>query len=355
MSGRHRVGASNGWRWLAGASALAIAGAALVTGGGSAGASGSTVTATFSVLGVSTSNCTVSVGGSDIYLQPGDSLKMVTSAVGLSLGGVPLSTAQIASLASDVTTLPGTASAHTYNLVGTNAVTVSNLAAGNYPFTYSVKGLSLLGLTVPLSLTSQAVSAGAALTYAGTIHVTDSAPKCGLAVQLPGPSVSVSLTGVPPIKISLPPVNVSVPVDPGTLTQPPSVPTSNPGSGGTSAPPAGANGYTPPPPSVPEEVVPQGHGGTFLGSGGGFFGGALPDVSSVGTVNPVALAPVKSVPLPALSTAPAAKPQKAAQKTELAANTPPSAQLPVVLAIIAVIALAAVTMTYARLYLLRRP
>jgi hypothetical protein len=148
---------------------------------------------------------------------------------------------------------------------------------------------------------------------------------------------------------------VSVPVDPGQLTGGASSTPPSSSKGGTSGGKSGT-GYTPPPPSVPEEVVPQGHGGTFLGSGSGFFGGALPDVSSIGSVNPAALAPVQSEPLPSLKgVTPAANTKKPAHTTELASNSPTAAQVPVLLAIIAIIALAVVTATYARLYLLRRP
>jgi hypothetical protein len=300
------------------------------------------------VLGVSASNCSLSVGGSDVYIKPGDTLKVVSSAVGLTAGGLSISTGQLAGFSSALTTLPGTASAHTYALTTTNPVSIVNLAAGTYKFNWSVKGLTLLGITIPLSLTSKALSAGAALNYAGTIHVTNSAPKCGVSVQVPGPSVSLSVTGLPPITVGVPPINVTVPV---------TVPTPNTAPSTSGGPKAGGGpglNYTPPPPTVPEEVVPKGHGGVYLGSGQGFFGGALPDVAAPAPAALPAVAKTAHKSTAATAKANAVAVKKAAKTVELAANKTPSAQVPVVLAIIAVFALIVVTGTYARLYLLRR-
>lgn len=348
MPGRHTAATnSTGARWVAGAAGLVIAGA-VVLAASPAGASGDTVSAVFSVTGVSTSNCTVSTGGADVYIKPGDTLNVKSSLVGVTALGLPVNIANVVSIDGDLTIDPGTNHARVLPISG-KAKNITGLSSGNHTFTWRADKVTLLGtIPVPLHLDAKVAAAGAALNYQGTIHVTDSAAKCGIAVQVPGVSASVSVTGLPPIKVSLPPVNVNVPVDPGQIIKPPTKTTTpKPGKSTT-----GGSGYTPPPPTVPEEVVPQGNGG-YLGGGGGYFGGALPDVSNLNVGSSV-LAPVNPVPdvkiaKPAKSTA------KKAKTPELAANKAPSAQMPVVLAIIAIIALAMVTATYARLYLLRRP
>jgi hypothetical protein len=326
---------------------VALAAGAVLLAASPAGASGDTVSAVFSVTGVSTSNCTVSTGGADVYIKPGDTLNVKSSLVGVTALGAAVNIAKVASIDGDLTIDPGTNHAQVLPISGT-ARNINGLTAGNHVFTWRADQVTLLGIKVPLKLDTKLAAAGASLNYQGTIHVTTSAPKCGIAVQVPGPSVSVSVTGLPPIKVSLPPVNVNVPVDPGQVIKPPTKTTTPPPGSGSSG---GGLHYTPPPPTVPDEVVPKGSGG-FLGGGGGYFGGALPDVSSI-DVGPSVLAPAKTVPNVKVVKAGPSDVKKA-KNPELAANKAPSAQMPVVLAIIAIIALAMVTATYARLYLLRR-
>jgi len=356
MGGRHRS-TSRGTprRLLAGAAGLAIGGAVMLSVGPASAATG-TVTATFGVTGVSTSNCSLSTGGSDVYIKPGDELDIQTSVVGMTILGLPLSTSQIAGLVGTMVIDPGKASQHVIPLSATKTTKIEYLTAGNHVYTWTATKVSVLGLTLPLSLDLGFAKAGAALSYQGTMHVTTAAAKCGVAVQLPGPTVSASITGLPPINLSLPPININLPVDPGTILSQipkPGGPITPPSTGGNSG---GSNGYIPPPVSIPEEVVPKGDGG-YLGNGAGFFGGALPDLT-VPDVAPANLAPAKAV-----NAAPA-KPAKnvnnahkapAKKAVEYATNQKPSAQMPVILAIIAIIALTVVTAQYARLYLMRKP
>lgn len=356
MGGRHQSGApGKPMRWLAGAAGLAIAGAAVFATSSAAGAATGKVSAVFSVTGVSTSNCTVSTGGADVYLKPGDELDVKSSLVGVTALGLPVDISTIASLGGDMVIDPGTDHSRTIAISGkTQAIT--GLTTGNHTYVWRVDTVTLLVVPIPLKLDAKAVKAGASLAYQGTIHVTNDAAQCGIAVQVPGVSASVSVTGLPPINVSLPPINVSLPVDPGKILS--NVPL--PGTSSTAANGGGKtkstgpkNTYTPPGLTIPEEVVPHGTDGGFLGDGGGFFGGALPNLGT-GAVGPAVLAPVAPVPnnaLPQVTSSPA---KKTTKQVELAANKAPSAQLPVVLAIIAIIALSLVTATYARLYLLRR-
>jgi hypothetical protein len=338
-----------GLRWLAGALGVGLTGAAVLAGTAAGAASGDDVTAVFSVTGVSTSNCSVSTGGADVYIEPGATLNAKSNLVGITVLSLGLG---LGDLKGVLTVDPGTAAKHVYNLGTKDTTPIPDLPSGNHPFTWQATG----PLGIQLNLDAKLAAAGAALDYRGTIHVTTAAPNCGVAVQVPGPSISVSVTKLPPIQVSLPPVNVSVPVDPGKiLSQLPSLPlpTKKPTTPATTP----AFSYTPPPPTVPEQVVPTGHGGVYPGnSGGGYFGGSLPGVATTTTPTRGAAATTTAAPAPSASSSAPADPAaaKQAKDAQLAAAKAPSAQLPVVLAILAVIALAVVTATYARLYLLRR-
>ncbi|MGN6606476.1 MAG: hypothetical protein ACTHMS_05620 [Jatrophihabitans sp.] len=339
-----------GLRWLAGAVGVGLAGAAVLAGSPAGAASGDDVTAVFSVTGVSTSNCSVSTGGADVYIKPGAELDAKVSAVGITLLGLPIATSGLALFDGTLTIDPKSQHPIVEKLDDSSVAKINGLSSGNHSFTFEGSVTPVNALLTNLS-TLKLLGAGAALDYAGTIHVTNDAPNCGVAVQVPGPSVSVSVTGLPPIQVSVPPVNVSVPVDPGQVLSNLPLPGKTPAPGKTTTPSKFT--YTPPAPSVPEQVVPSGTNIVLPGTtGGGYFGGST-----------AAGAPVGQATTPTTSTAPSAsasaKPvDKAdiakAKHQDLASAKAPSAQLPVVLAILAVIALAVVTATYARLYLLRR-
>jgi len=357
MPGRHQQPPSRSkLRWLGGAAGAAIVAATLLAlAPSSAGASGDPVKATFSVTGVSTSNCPVSAGGSDVYVKPGQELDVKSSLAGLTLLGVPIDVSQLASLVGGLTIDPGTSNAQKID-ISDSFQTVDALAKGNHEFKWSVTGIKVLGIVQQLSLSSNAAAAGADLTYTGTIHVTDDAAQCGVSVQVPGVQASASVTGLPPVKVSVPGVKVpTVPVSIPSLSGLPSLPglgsghSSAPASQGTSS--STGDGELP----VPARVVPKGNGQAVYGNaGGGYLSGVLPNSGS-------ALSQASNLPVSSNGTASAAAPIVQQDSTgkhktiDLAASKASSTgQFSVILAIVAIIALSVVAATYARLYLLRR-
>jgi hypothetical protein len=374
MPGRHvaaparsaRVARRPSVRWLVALCiGAAIAATALGLSSTSAGAAGDPVKASFGVTGVATSNCPVSVGGTDVYVRPGQELDVKTSLVGLYvlqglLGNTKVDlndvVGQIASFDGALVIDPGAKNPTRLDI--TNKVQkVTGLTAGNHAWRWSVDKVKLLGLLpLPLYIENNLVKAGAKLTWTGTIHVTSNAADCGVAVQLPSVSASASVSGLPPIGVGIPGVKVSVPV-----TVPTSLPTlgnpggSNGGSHGghghhSAPPPAGGDNPIP----VPAKVVPVGDSGGLIGSRidfggapGGAIGGSAPIPGGAGPTRAPSSAPAAELPE-----------QNSAGKhktIDLAASRPDSTgEVWVVLAIVAVIALAFVAATYARLYLLKR-
>lgn len=354
MPGRHHatLGRRSRLRWLIGlAGGAAIAATAIGITSGTAGATGDPVTATFGVTGVAANNCKVSAGGTDVYVKPGQELDVKSSIAGLILNGVPLDLSQLASLDGALIIDPNSANPKRLNI--TNTVQKLFLPAGNHGWKWTVSSVKVLGLPVPLHLSSSALKAGGKLTWTGTIHVTDAAANCGLAVQLPSVSASVSASGLPPIGVGIPGVKVTVPA-----SIPTSLPTGNlPGTGGKSGGHTGGHS-TPPaannPVPVPARVVPGADGSGLLGGGAA---GGQPVGPVAGGSDPLAGAPAG--PAGAASSTSTQLPEQASSgkhKTiDLAANRPAATgQIWVVLAIVAVIALAFVAATYARLYLLKR-
>jgi hypothetical protein len=359
MPGRHQAGPRRRprLRWLVGvAGGAALAATLVVLTSGTAGASVDPVKATFGVTGVSTSNCPISTGGTDVYVLPGQELDVKSSIVGLTLLGVPLDLSKLASL--DGALIINPKSANPIKLDITNTIQkVTGLTTGNHAWKWTVRTVKVGTLAVPLGLSSDALKAGAKLTWTGTIHVTSAAANCGIAVQLPSVSASVSVTGLPPIGVGIPGVKVSVPVN-----VPTSVPTGNlPGTGGSKT---GSNDGGHPhsskpannPIPVPARVVPGADGSGLLGSGID-FGGVLPGANSIdsGQVPDVPAEPRSGS---GANTAAGLPDQTSAGKNktiDLAASEPASTgEVWVVLAIVAVIALAFVAATYARLYLMKR-
>jgi hypothetical protein len=347
MPGRHQAGSGRRarLRWLAGiAGGAVISAAILATAAASAGATTDPVKATFSVLGVTSSNCpNLDVGGSDVYVLPGQELDAKTSLVGLNLLGLNVS---LLDLKGTLTIDPSTTAAKSYNLTGTKSV-IGSLPTGDHHFKF--KATSLAGLPLLVNLSSL-LQAGAQLTWDGTIHVTSNAAKCGVEVALPSVSASVSVTGLPPIAVGIPGVKVTVPVDVPT-SLPTGLPTGSKSTGTSgshnSTPPAGDN-----PIPVPARVVPGPNGSGLLG--GGFDTGVLPGSGGGGAGQladgGLAGASSNSPGRPLLQQDSTGK-----HKTiDLAAGKPSSTgEVWVVLAIVAVIALAFVAATYARLYLVR--
>jgi hypothetical protein len=366
MPARHQVAAGRRaaarrarLRWLVGLAGAAALSATLVAlNSGAAGATGDPVGATFGVTGVATSNCKVSVGGTDVYVKPGQELDVKTSIVGLTLLGVPLDLSKLAALNGALVIDPQ--AAHPTRLDITNKVQKLTLPAGNHKWSWTVNTVQVGLVKVPLGLSSSALKAGAKLNWNGTIHVTSAAANCGLGVQLPSISASVSITGLPPINVGVPGVKISLPVN-----VPTGVPTGLPGGGntgggsgnhhqgGSSGPPVLNN-----PIPVPAKVVPGADGSGLLG-GGIDFGDvpAGPIAPLGGGSNPLG-GGGQPAAQPSASSAAQLPDQTSSGKNktiDLAASRPAStSEVWVVLAIVAVIALAFVAATYARLYLMKR-
>lgn len=352
MPGRHqeRSTGRRGLRWTAGALGVALASGAAAVAMQTAHASPTPVTATFSVLGVSTSNCSVSTGGNDIYAGPGAPINFKTSVASINLLGLSVSTAGLTALDGTLLVDPGTTKQTKLSVTTTKATALTGLTTGNHPYKWTATALDVLGLPIPLSSSNTSLSGGASLTYTGTIHVTDQAALCGVAVQVPGVGVSASASGLPPVAVTLSPISPpTIPVP--TLSSLPNVIPSVPvgsstvpaagGSGGTQGAGVGAE-------CVPCEVVPNPD--RFGG-----FGGAAPNA---GSITQIGSALHDGPALRSAPTAPAssdgAQTTTTTKRIDLAANRAPAAQVPVLLAILAIIALSLVTATYARLYLLRR-
>jgi hypothetical protein len=359
MPGRHQLQPSRSrLRWLAGVSGGSVVAAILLAlAPTSANASSDPVKATFSVTGVSTSNCNVSAGGSDVWVKPGQELDVKSSLVGLTLPTGPLDLSKVASFGGALVIDAGTSHAQKID-ISDNWQKSADLAKGDHSFKWTVDSVKIALLTIPLKLTSSAAKAGANLTYTGTIHVSDKAANCGIAVQVPGVQVSASVTHLPPVNVSLPGVKATVPVSvPSLPTKLPSLPgLPHVGGSSSSAPQPGgstssAAGNELP---VPARVVPHGDGQAIYGNAGGYVSGVLPGSNAGGgTTNliPAAAKPSTSAAAPVLQQDSTGK-----HKTiDLAASKADSTgQFSVILAIVAIIALSVVAATYARLYLLRR-
>lgn len=357
MPGRHQLQPSRSkLRWLAGVSGGFIAAAVLLAlTPSSANASGDQVKATFSVTGVSTSNCAVSAGGSDVYVKPDEELDVKSSVVGLTALGLPLDLSKVAAFKGALIVDEGTSNQQKLD-ISDNWQKLS-LGKGDHSFKWTVDSVKLLGglLYVPLHLSSSVAKAGANLTYTGTIHVTADAAKCGISVQVPGVGVSASVTKLPPVSVSLPGVKVNVPVSVPSLTGLPSLPHVGGSSSGSkpSKPAASSStaggGELP----VPARVVPKGDGQAIYGNAGGYGTNGLANSNGggAGTNLLPAAKPSTSAAAPVLQQDSTGK-----HKTiDLAASKADSTgQFSVILAIVAIIALSVVAATYARLYLLRR-
>ena len=359
MPGRHQLQPSRSrLRWLAGGSGGFVAAAVLLAlAPSSANASGDQVKATFSVTGVSTSNCSVSAGGSDVYVKPGEELDVKSSVVGLTALGLPLDLSKVAAFKGALIVDEGTSNQQKLDI--SDDWQKLALAKGDHSFKWTVDSVKLLGglLYVPLHLSSSVAKTGANLTYTGTIHVTADAAKCGISVQVPGVGVSVSVTKLPPVSVSLPGVKVSVPVSVPSLSGLPSLPhvggsSSSSGKPGKPAASSSSDGGGELP--VPARVVPKGDGQAIFGNAGGYGTNGLANSNAGGAATnllPAAPKASTSAAAPVLQQDSTGK-----HKTiDLAANKADSTgQFSVILAIVAIIALSVVAATYARLYLLRR-
>jgi hypothetical protein len=360
--GRREAERSRGLRWFAASAGLAVAGATvLAMGPAHANAEAANTTATLTLTGVVDSNCTVSTGGTEVFVAPGGTVTFKAALAGISvnvplLGTVALDTSTVASFV-DTLIIDGD-TAHPHSLSGTSSYVLKNLS-GKHTFSWSATSVRLLpsllgGVTVPLNantIVPSSLPVGAKLAWNGNIDASSASSNCGVSLpQLPGVTATVG-----PVKVSVPPValpTISVPSLPniGSILPGTGKTTgTNPGQAGN----PGGSTYTPPGLTIPQEVVPSGDGngpGTVDNSG---FGSALPNLGNGFGSVPSAVTSI--APDGAITTLDPANTQQKAKTVQLAANPSPSAQMPVLLAIIAIIALSLVTATYARLYLLRKP
>ncbi|PZS29725.1 MAG: hypothetical protein DLM58_14985, partial [Pseudonocardiales bacterium] len=302
----------------------------------------------------------ISTGGTEVWIKPGDKINFDSSLVGINL---PIVTSLVTGLVGKVVGLnvtatvdAGTTHAQTIQVYGGKTTIFANaalLSGGNHTLTWtatSVAVLPLLGGSLNVPLTSDALRSGASLKWNGTIHVTNDTAQCKLAVSTPQVAISVG-----PVKVTVPPININVPAPnlPALPNLPsvPNLPGGNqpPAGGGHVTTPGGGIQYTPRPPTVPEQAM----GGIGSGGGRGGFEGVVPNGGAASQIG-VNLPQVPVAGDPASPTDAPGKVKVITRTLGLASNKAPAAQLPVLLAIIAIIALSLVTATYARLYMLRR-
>lgn len=374
MRARHsgRPGGSGRLRWIGGAVAATIAGAAIFTTTTTAAhASATTIDAQLSLSGVATKSSVL--GGSLIGIHPGDTVDFVSSGLPTAgLDNIPALGTLVQNLLSPLlgqfqvvlhtganfpggkrdVTLGGPTSGP---CKGAKDLAITFPSTGTYNFTWNIQyvlpgllgckasGLSSSDLNL---LKGAGVALNASEQWVGQVVVANNPPKGGIGLQLPGIQVAPSL----PVVGQLPTIGITIPAVqlPVTLPTLPSLPGSGGsggnggGSGGGSNGGGGGGGLC-----VPCVVMPN--------TGGG--GGAVaPDANSVTQIGR-GLSDLGRVSGPDKGTTGGSTSTAApstSRHVDLAANKAPAAQMPVILAIIAIIALSLVTATYARLFLLRR-
>jgi hypothetical protein len=382
-----------GLRWTAGAVGGAVmaatAGIAILA-AGPADAAGATTEAQLSLSGVATKGNVL--GGTTVGIHPGDTVDFKAAVVPTAgLTNVPI----VGNIVNNLLGLlsnplfqvqvtygsnfPGVAS-RTVKLGGPTsgackgathqAVTFPTAGTYNFRWTVAYVAPGLLGLgcnsqspnsTQLNQLKALGVAVNATNGWAGAIVVASNPPPPGISVQLPGVGVGPSLPGVKVPPINLPTINVpTIPVTVPGVPSVPGVPGLPGGGGGSPAPGGGPTSgggvhYTPPPITVPEQVMGGIHGGstgTGTGSNDG-LGGTGTGTGSATQLGTGGQAPAANPADPQPGSSPA-KTKMSTKRIDLASNKAPAAQLPLPLAIIAIIALSLVTASYARLYLLRR-
>lgn len=379
---RTRLGAPR--TWVAALAAVVLSGAiALAMSPAQASA---TVDVQLTLSGVASSDNPT--GGAQVGVHPGDTVVLKASAVpsagapaGLS-GALSSLVGGLANL--QVKILPGN------NLPGLHgkafdlraaancagpktSLPLRSLTKGTYSFQYQVEKITLLGGV--LGCRAQAVTPSqdqlGALTknnvkvtdngvYSGRIVVATNPPAGKIGVQLPKQSISVK-AGPLHTSVTVPGATVGVPNPAPRITKAlgklagGKLPGAGSGGSGNSGKGGGVD-YTPPPTTVPQEVMP--HAVNFGGAGGARYvaGGAagMPGPAIGGHV----VAPkekVTSTAAPVAHPSQVANARPAKRTTDLGANNGLGGPaLPVVLAIAAILALSVVTAGYARLMLVRR-
>jgi hypothetical protein len=390
-----RLPRRHGLRWLAASAGVAVAGATVLA-MAPAHADSATVNAQLSLSGVATKDNVL--GGTTIGVHPGDTVDFKASplptaglanipALGSLLDGVlsGLLSSQfqvVVSFGSDFGAASPSLGGQSVTLGGPtsgsckgdpdSAITFPK--AGTYSFTWTVRyvlpGLlgctkSSLGATSMNQLQQAGIAINASNQWVGQVVVANDPPKGGISIQLPGVGAAPSLPVVGQLPgVTLPPVSMpTIPVGGVSL---PGIGGGSSSSGSTSTGSAGGvtkgsgSKFTPPPLTIPEEVVPKGYGnGDSTTSGGSGSGLGVDGLSDLGVVGDIVAGNAGHIAAPAAATAsstasPAPARTIAAHAVLTATSTSRGQQMPVLLAIVAIIALSLVTAIYARIYLLRR-
>ncbi len=320
-------------------------------------------------------------GGSVVGAHPGDTVQLSASllptagapaGLGGALGGL-LGGATGFQVKLSSGNLPGVHYPYVLGQVhgcgGHAALPLRSLAKGAYTFHYTAwKASPVLGLLGQLTgqcsnsqisltgtdlakLSQHKVAVSDTSDYTGKIVVAAKPPKGTIGIQLPKQSISAS-AGPIHAHLTLPGANVGVPNNLPTLPKLPGPPGTG-GSGGGGAKSGGAGvRYTPPPRTVPQQVMPRALAvGGGAGPGGGFAAPAAdPDNGIGGAAGSQPGARNASGAKSAAHTAPPAG--KALDVAQPAPSGGP--QLPVLLAVVSILALATVTGAYAKLYLSRQ-
>lgn len=320
--------------------------------------------ATLAVTGLVADGCPASIGGSQIFIKPGDTVEFKATLAGINLSvvhvaGLPgtLTTGKVASFNTTITFADqntrsgGKTVPHPHPVTDTTVYRRTFPQSGVFNFGWIARSLSLLkvpllpnGITVPLSMNIPGiVGADSALSWGGQVVVSSKATKCGLSVQVPGVTVHPSVLGhkLPPVSLpggTLP--TVPVPSVPGGSTN--KAKTSK-GSGSTRK--GGYLDYTPHGPGVAASVVPKGGD-----AGGGGGNGGVNGAPGGGDGTQVVTTEVngKTVKLLVVN----GKTVGNARTVDLASRpTDPATKLPVVWVLAALVMLSTATATYARRFI----
>lgn len=324
-------------------------------------------------------------GGAQVGVHPGDTVVMHASA--LPTAGAPAGLGNgLADLVSGVAgiqvkiisgNLPGVRYpvelGRVPNCGGRASLALRSLAKGSYSFRYVVQKVSLLtGLLGKVTgcrnttvtptqdqlgaLTKDNVKVTDNGVYSGTIVVATNPPAGKIGIQVPKQSVSVKV-GPVHTSVNLPGATVGVPNPVPSITK--AIGglggklgggTGN-GSGSGTKSQGGTVNYSPPPLTVPQEVMP--HAVNFGGAGGQRYAAGGPAPAVGGHV----VAPrekVTSTAAPVAHPSEVANAQRGKKSVDLGDKGGLGKALPVVLAIVAILALSLVTAGYARMMLLRR-
>lgn len=324
---------------------------------------------TLAVTGLVADGCPASVGGSQMFIKPGDTVEFRATLAGINLDVIhnvlPLVPATLTTngvgsfnttltFADQNTTSNGKTVGHPHAVTDTEVYRRTFPRSGVYSFGWIARSLSLLkipillpnGITVPFSMNIPGiVGENSSLSWAGQVVVSSKATKCGLSVQVPGVTIHPSVLGhkLPPVSLpggNLPTVNV--PNLPGGSK---SKAKTKSHSGSTSKS-GGYLDYTPHGSGVAASVVPKG------GEGGGGDGGDgnVNGAPGGGDGTQVVITKVNGKAVKMLVVD--GKTVGRARTVDLASKpTDPATKLPMVWVLAALVMLSTATATYARRFI----